>query len=74
MRPTLLPLLLALVACKDSGVDSGACAPSFTPLASAAAPTFELEDMNSTSTSFGELVAPSDHLGRISAWYFGHST
>ena len=38
------------------------------------APNFELEDVNSTSTSYGEYVAPSDHLERVSAWYFGHST
>ncbi|MCB9743956.1 MAG: hypothetical protein H6740_15255 [Alphaproteobacteria bacterium] len=73
MRTLLLSLAL-LGACKDASVDSGACASSFAPLASQAAPNFELEDTNSTSTSFGELVAPSDHLGRISAWYFGHST
>lgn len=74
MRPSLLAALLPLVACTTKG-DEAACDPdALYPLASTAAPNFELEDVNSTSTSYGEYVAPSDHLERVSAWYFGHST
>ena len=38
------------------------------------APAFELEDVNSSSTSYGELQSPSFHLDKVSAWYFGHAT
>ncbi len=35
---------------------------------------FSLEDVNPTSATYEEFVSPRDYLGRISAWYFGHST
>ena len=35
---------------------------------------FSLEDVNPTSSTFGQNVSPRDHLGRASAWYFGHAT
>ncbi len=37
-------------------------------------PDWSLEDTNQSSTSYGELVAPSDFRGRVSAWYFGHGS
>ena len=33
-----------------------------------------LEDVNSSSPSFGEVISPSDLRGQVSVWYFGHST
>ncbi|MHC4451395.1 MAG: hypothetical protein ACYS0E_14865 [Planctomycetota bacterium] len=35
---------------------------------------FLLPDVNSTSTTFDTDVSPRDHLGRVSAWYFGSAT
>ena len=38
------------------------------------APDFQLVDVNDSSPSHGETLSPRDHLGGVSAWYFGHST
>ena len=37
------------------------------------APDFSLEDVNPTSSSFGDVVSPRDKLGEVSVWYFGHA-
>ncbi len=37
-------------------------------------PEFELEDTNTSSTTYGELMGPATFHGVPSAWYFGHST
>jgi hypothetical protein len=37
-------------------------------------PDFAILDANPNSATSGQLVSPRDHLGRVSAWYFGHST
>jgi len=37
-------------------------------------PDFAILDVNPNSLTSGQLVSPRDHLGRVSAWYFGHST
>ena len=33
-----------------------------------------LEDVNTSSPTFGEVISPSDLRGQVSVWYFGHST
>ncbi len=38
------------------------------------APDFQLEDTNTTSPTYGQLVSPRDYTGRISGWYFGFGT
>jgi hypothetical protein len=38
------------------------------------APEFALLDVNETSDTYGELIGPQDHAGRITAWYFGHAS
>ena len=38
------------------------------------APDFALEDVNPTSATFEQMVSPRDHVGHVSAWFFGHST
>lgn len=38
------------------------------------APAFRLVDLNSSSPTHDQSISPRDHLGRVSAWYFGHST
>lgn len=37
-------------------------------------PDFGLQDVNATSTSYGQSVSPRDYLDQVSAWYFGHAT
>jgi len=48
-----------------------ACAQEAAPVE---AHPFSLEDVNPTSGSYGERVAPADYAGQVSAWYFGHAT
>jgi hypothetical protein len=38
------------------------------------APAFALDDVNPSSASYGASVAPADHAGSASAWYFAHAT
>ena len=33
-----------------------------------------LADMNPTSQTYQQNVAPTDYIGWVSGWYFGHST
>ena len=35
---------------------------------------FRLVDQNPTSSRFSQEVSPRDYVGRVSVWYFGHST
>jgi len=35
---------------------------------------FSLNDVNSTSATFGQAVSPSDFRGGVSAWYYGRAT
>jgi hypothetical protein len=37
-------------------------------------PDFTLQDVNPASASYPGTVSPRQHLGRVSAWYFGHAT
>lgn len=37
-------------------------------------PDFSLLDANPNSATSGLMVSPRQHVARISAWYFGHST
>ncbi len=39
-----------------------------------ALPDFLAVDANVDSARYQEAVSPRDYLGRVSAWYFGHST
>jgi hypothetical protein len=43
------------------------------PLAGDAMPDFSLADVNPASPTHGQQVSPRNHLGKLSAWYFGHS-
>ena len=38
------------------------------------APDFSILDVNPNSATFDSTISPRDYLGRVSAWYFGHST
>lgn len=37
-------------------------------------PDFALQDVNTTSSTFGQPVSPRDYLQQVSGWYFGHAT
>ena len=49
-------------------------APVKTPVVATPMPDFTLPDVNPTSVTFNQGVSPRDHLQKVSAWYFGHST
>ena len=74
MRPrsiALLPVLASLIlvllaACEDESNPAG-------PL-QGLAPDFSLVDVNPNSPSTGQATSPRQHLGHVSAWYFGHAT
>ena len=61
-------LTAALVGCV--GKDAGPEAAGLGDVPS----SWALEDMNASSETFGELRGPEGERGRVSAWYFGHST
>lgn len=67
-------LLLAgalVTGCSDNDNSTSAPPDGNTP---AVVTDFTLDDVNPTSDTFGQGVSPRDHLARVSAWYFGHST
>ena len=37
-------------------------------------PDFSLADVNPNSATHTQLVSPRNYLGKVSAYYFGHST
>ena len=63
LAPPLFALLLLFAGCGDdiTGAHNG-------PM-----PDFHLEDVNPASATFGDSVSPRQHLGEITAWYFGHA-
>ena len=71
VRTSLISLsLMLLVAC---GGSSGTGV-SAEPTGSVAQDDFSLPDNNLTSPSYNTDVSPRDHLGGVSAWYFGAAT
>jgi hypothetical protein len=49
--------------------------PPQTPLpGDQAVPDFALTDVNPHSASASQTISPRQHLGRVTAWYFGHSS
>ena len=57
------------------GKDDPVTPPPPTPLpGDQAAPDFTLADTNPNSASHNQAISPRQKLGKISAWYFGHST
>jgi len=65
-----IPADLAVPA--DATVVADASSPD--AAARAMKPDFGLLDVNPNSSTTGTLVSPRDHLGHVSAWYFGHAT
>lgn len=57
------------------GDDKGPAAPGVTAdTTGVLEPDFSLTDANPNSATSGQMVSPRQYLGRVSAWYFGHST
>ena len=76
LRRTLLTLALPVLLAGCGGADEGgAASPALPgPVAGTPAPDFLLQDVNPNSATALTMVSPRQHLTRISAWYFGHST
>lgn len=66
----VLTAAVALVACGPADSRSDASPISLGEVAS----SFALLDVNPASPRYGQRVSPPDYVGRVSAWYFGHST
>jgi hypothetical protein len=65
MRHLLLSLAVWVVACQPAVPAQ----PDGTPVAE-----FSLRDVNPESPRVGQDVNPRDYVGRVSGWYFGHSS
>jgi hypothetical protein len=70
LRALSLALLLGLAAC--GGGEELTNNPG--PTQGQQAPDFSIEDVNPNSATSASQVSPRQHVGRISAWYFGHAT
>lgn len=69
-------MLLFTLACASNPYDTAPLS-ALTPPAlgeGTFAPDFDLEDVNTSSPSFGEAMGPDDAIDAVSAWYFGHAT
>lgn len=64
-----LALLAACTTGPDASGPDGGAPPGSEPMAD-----FSLPDVNPTSASFETSVSPRSRQGKVSAWYFGHST
>lgn len=53
---------------------AGGCSDDESNGPSGLVPDFSLPDVNPNSATFDSTISPRDYLGRVSAWYFGHST
>jgi hypothetical protein len=76
-RAALTALLLPLAACGSGAGDAPASSPPPDPGGppqGQVAPEFSLVDVNPASPSAATEVAPSDSVGQVSVWYFGHAT
>ena len=69
-RAFVLIALVAGCAKKSNPVAPGGPGP---PIAGAV-PDFSLPDVNTHSATYGQAISPRQMIGKVSAWYFGHST
>jgi hypothetical protein len=67
-RNLLVPALLALLVVIGCGDDKDPIPPGDQ------VPDFSLTDVNPNSATTGQAISPRDHLGHVSAWYFGQAT
>ncbi len=67
-----MALLVALFLMPGCGDDSPNKPPDTPP--GDLAPDFTLTDVNENSATFSQDVSPRQHLGAVSAWYFGAAT
>jgi hypothetical protein len=67
MRVAIAAIAL-LAGCKDYQPPVAPVEPPFLE------PDFALVDANPNSPTHGRECSPRQHLGAVSAWYFGHAT
>lgn len=68
-------MLLALCGALGMGCGDKKESPVAPPAATGVLePDFSLQDVNPNSATSGQMLSPRQHLGHVSAWYFGHST
>ena len=67
----VIGLTLVLLAChpRVAGFDAGVPSDGGSAFAS-----FSLLDVNANSSSSGQQVTPVQYAGKVTAWYFGHSS
>jgi hypothetical protein len=65
-------LFLALVAFLAPGCKDDSESPQVP--ANEPVPDFALNDANTNSATYGQVVSPRQQQGKISAWYFGAAT
>jgi hypothetical protein len=53
---------------------SSGCVPKAPVAGDEPLPPFSLVDVNPHSTTFGMRVGPENYRGRVTGWYFTHST
>ncbi len=58
----------------DADSDADADADSDTDTNQPPMPDFGLEDLNTTSSTYLQIVSPRDHMQKVSGWYFMHAT
>ena len=64
-----LPLLMVVLGLACAPMPSKQTAPTVSPL-----PDFTLLDVNPGSTTSGQQVGPLTLRGKVSGWYFTHSS
>ena len=69
-----LPLFAAAFALIVTACDERSTKPVDQPPLSDRMADFSLTDVNPNSPTGGRAVSPRHLLGKVSAWYFGHST
>lgn len=76
VRPAFLGILpgLLFVACGSPGAADAGLLSDGGQHQGGVVSDFALPDVNPASPSFQRNVSPRDYLGKVSAWYFGHSS
>lgn len=58
----------------NDGFEDGEPATATAFVSAGPAPDFAIDDVNTTSATFDQVVSPRDYLEKVSGWYFGHAT
>lgn len=68
MTRALLTLAVVLLSCGPAPTTGG------TSGVALEVASFTLEDVNPASARFGQQVTQADYAGKVTGWYFGHSS